>query len=253
MTRREQLLEAYEDAYFALLMDAVAQAEGEKWEQINKELQEDPAAAVPDAVDRRCLRTIDRYFARQRQKSTLKATGKVLNRVAVIMAIVGMLFTTALAISEDMRVTVANLLITVNERYTELRMEPGVEENRKMEYDSNNTTARYFDKIHIGWLPEGFYYVTGEFGIMADFENEDGLWIAIDCYPGDSNLQLDTEDADEVEYIEINGVRGIQVLKEGRINILLMNEQKNLFVNIFTAQGIASEITWKIAENILFY
>ena len=42
MRRYEQLLEDYEDAYFALLMDKVAKQEGERLEHLNHELFEDP-------------------------------------------------------------------------------------------------------------------------------------------------------------------------------------------------------------------
>lgn len=41
MTRREELQEAYEDAMFALLMDYVAESEGEKALEENRVLQED--------------------------------------------------------------------------------------------------------------------------------------------------------------------------------------------------------------------
>ena len=48
MRRYEQLLEDYEDAYFALLMDQVAKQEGERLEQQNQELIEDPNFEVPE-------------------------------------------------------------------------------------------------------------------------------------------------------------------------------------------------------------
>ena len=48
MTRHERLLENYEDAYFALLMEDVAQMEGARLDQLNMELQNDPHAAVPE-------------------------------------------------------------------------------------------------------------------------------------------------------------------------------------------------------------
>ena len=67
MNRREKLLEQYEDAYFALLMDEVAEQEGTRLEKLNKELQNDPKAAVPDEVDRKCIKAIDRHFIRQRR------------------------------------------------------------------------------------------------------------------------------------------------------------------------------------------
>ena len=52
MTRREELQEAYEDAMFALLMDYVAESEGEKALEENRVLQEDPCLLyTSDAAD----------------------------------------------------------------------------------------------------------------------------------------------------------------------------------------------------------
>ena len=65
MTRHERLLENYEDAYFALLMEDVAQMEGARLDQLNMELQNDPHAAVPEGLTKRCLKTINinKYFS----------------------------------------------------------------------------------------------------------------------------------------------------------------------------------------------
>ena len=60
MTRHERLLENYEDAYFALLMEDVAQMEGARLDQLNMELQNDPHAAVPEGLTKRCLKTMHR-------------------------------------------------------------------------------------------------------------------------------------------------------------------------------------------------
>ena len=54
MRRYEQLLEDYEDAYFALLMDKVAKQEGERLEHLNQELIEDPNFEVPETTDQKC-------------------------------------------------------------------------------------------------------------------------------------------------------------------------------------------------------
>ena len=67
MTRREKLEEQYEDAYFALLMDAVAEKEGARLEELNDQLNRDPTAAVPEEIDRRCRKVINRHFAEQRR------------------------------------------------------------------------------------------------------------------------------------------------------------------------------------------
>ena len=122
MTRREKLEEQYEDAYFALLMDAVAEKEGVRLEELNDHLNQDPSAAVPEEPDRRCRKVIDQHFAAQRRSGYWRTTKRVLNRVAIVAAVMMLLFTTAFALSEDFRVSTLNLLITVEERYTRLEM-----------------------------------------------------------------------------------------------------------------------------------
>ena len=61
MTRHERLLENYEDAYFALLMEDVAQMENARLDRFNTELQNDPHAAVPEELTKRCLKTINAF------------------------------------------------------------------------------------------------------------------------------------------------------------------------------------------------
>ena len=51
MTRREKLEEQYEDAYFALLMDAVAEKEGARLEELNDQLNRDLSAVTASAAD----------------------------------------------------------------------------------------------------------------------------------------------------------------------------------------------------------
>ena len=53
MTREEQLMQEYEDLTFKILMDRVSQAEGARLLEENERLLADPAAAVPESVQRR--------------------------------------------------------------------------------------------------------------------------------------------------------------------------------------------------------
>ena len=76
MTRHERLVEAYEDAYFDLLMEEVVEMEGAEWERRLEELENDPSAAVPEEVDRKCRQTIERCFARKKRKEGLRIAGK---------------------------------------------------------------------------------------------------------------------------------------------------------------------------------
>ena len=74
MTRREELQEAYEDAMFALLMDYVAESQGEKALEENRVLQEDPDAEVPQEVRRACLKEIHRAFRKKSARSVGRIT-----------------------------------------------------------------------------------------------------------------------------------------------------------------------------------
>lgn len=66
MTQKEQLWENYEDAVFAILMDAVAEQEGEKGLQLMEELEHDPSAQVPEEVQKKGRKDHPKSLRRQK-------------------------------------------------------------------------------------------------------------------------------------------------------------------------------------------
>ena len=66
MKNREQLWEDYEEARFALLMDALAEAEGEEALRLSEALNRDSEGALPPEVDRRCEAVIRGAFVQRR-------------------------------------------------------------------------------------------------------------------------------------------------------------------------------------------
>lgn len=65
MTHHEKLVERYEDALFALMMEDVAETEGEKLQELNEQLKRDPSAEIPRELDERCIRTIRTEFGKK--------------------------------------------------------------------------------------------------------------------------------------------------------------------------------------------
>ena len=168
MTRHERLLENYEDAYFALLMEDVAQMENARLDRFNTELQNDPHAAVPEELTKRCLKTINAHFSNMRRSSSLRIVKKAINLAAILIAISTLLFTSAFAISDEFRTATLNLVITANEKYTQLKMrqeDPPQESGNTMVTDSNN----FFKNIRLAWLPDGYEYLSGEYDYQAIF------------------------------------------------------------------------------------
>lgn len=254
MTRLDYLKSQYEDAYFALLMHEVAEQEGMRLEKLNEELRNDPAAAVPKEIDRKCLKTIDRYFAKKRHTGYWRTSKKVLGRVGIVAAIIMLLFTTAFALSEEFRVTTLNLLITIEEKYTELHME----ETEEPTADSTSVTADtstdsdYFDDLEIGWMPEGYTCTMNYPNKMYGFENDSGDAFVIDRVSGTTDRSVDTENAESIDNIVINGLETLRVTKQGCINTIMMDTQHGIFIRVWTSAGISLETNQKIAENIKY-
>lgn len=254
MTRLDYLQDQYEDAYFALLMHEVAEQEGMRLEKLNEELQNNPAVAVPEKIDRKCLKTIDQYFAQKRRADHWRTSKKILSRVGIVAAIVMLLFTTAFALSEEFRVTTLNLLITIEEKYTELHMEEAEDPtaNSASVTADTSTSSDYFDDLEIGWIPEGFTCILNYPNETIGFENEQGQSFIIDRTDGYDSMNIDTENADKIEYISINGIDSMRVFKEDDINTIIMDTAHNIFVRVWTSAGISVAVNEKIAENIKY-
>ena len=252
MTRHERLLENYEDAYFALLMEDVAQMEGARLDQLNMELQNDPHAAVPEGLTKRCLKTINAHFSNMRRSSSLRIVKKAINLAAVLIAISTLLFTSAFAISDEFRTATLNLVITANEKYTQLKMkqeDPPQESGNSMVTDNNE----FFKNIRLTWLPDGYEYLSGEYDYQAIFANDENNWIVINRFDGDSTYNVDTEGAEIVEEIMINGNSGLRIVKNGQAHIALANTDKNIFIDICSSEHVPGEVVEKIAQNIFVF
>lgn len=250
MTEHERLLEEYEDARFALLMEGVARKEGERLEALNEMLQGNPEAAVPESLDKRCLEAIDRHFAREQRRAGLRRTGRVLRLAAVVLAISVLLFTSVFAISEDFRLATLNLMLTVTEKYTQFDIKDSGEKNRQTSPGNNAAGFGYIDNAEIRWIPEGFEYAERVSDSRAIFKNKQGEYFEISITSGDAKVNVDTENPESLEYITINGNEGICTVKYGEVSITLADLENYLYIGVYTSSGISVETAKKIAENI---
>lgn len=146
MTQKEQLWENYEDAVFAILMDAVAEQEGEKGLQLMEELEHDPSAQVPEGVQRKAEKTIRKAFAAKNRESMKHFTFKVAQRIAIAVSAAAVLAAGTFAAFPEVRANLYNLIIREYEDHTEFNYA----EQFSDEYSSADFT------IEPGWLPDGF-------------------------------------------------------------------------------------------------
>ena len=202
MTDHERLREQYEDALFALLMEGVAEAEGEEALRLNEELKKDPNAEVPKEVQKRCEKTIRSAFAQKQLRATGRTAARWLTRVAVVAALGGVMFTAAFALSEDVRVATLNALIQVMDDRTQISFG---------ETKTTQSNGKMIDSGHIvaDWLPDG-YRLTNEYsGSMytrLSFSDESDSFITIEIsqFNQSTVYNFDSESTTQKE-ITVNG------------------------------------------------
>ena len=245
MTRQELLVEQYEDALFALIMDKVAEVEGQKAIEENQRLKESGEVVIPEELNRRRKQTIRCKTAEKHLKRYGKGFGKVLNKVAIVALMALLLFTTAFATSESFRVKTLNFVMEVFDDRTEIKFVP--------KDTAADSTA--VPEITAGWLPEGFK-LTRTDALKAnrvyEYANSDNTaYIAVNIMEMTSvSMALDTEDAKTLS-LQVQGEDAIMVDK-GNIKQLVwkLHTDENRYCCVIT-ENISEEDMLKFAENIL--
>lgn len=207
MANRETRKEQYEDALFALLMDEMAQEDGEELLRLNEQLKQDPGTAVPEAVQRRCEKVIGTAFSRRQFRATGRRTARWLSRL-LLAAILGvLLFTAAFALSENVRVATLNAVLEVMDDRTRITFEEAPSGAGQSDASNQADTAsglEYHYNIALEWIPDGFeldsgnYKENGTSDYVIYHSPQDGM-IVVSVTPYSTGLtgSLSTEDCEK--------------------------------------------------------
>nr|WP_304954515.1 DUF4367 domain-containing protein [uncultured Bacteroides sp.] len=240
MNRQEELQDRYEDALFALLMDKIATAEGKEALEEIERLKSDPDAAIPENVDKRCLQTIRRHFAKQKVHTVGRFTMKVVKCAVIAAGIAGLMLTAAFAVSEDVRSTTLNWMIEVFDTDTTLRF--------------IGETSEVVPQINIGWLPDGYALEScGYSGVSTwyTFQNADAQYIQISCTStAGTTMSVDTEDAD-VQHVEINGYPAMFIKKKSDWQLVWPANKNSIVICIVTSDLNETEL-FRFANELAY-
>ena len=242
MTQKEQLWENYEDAVFAILMDAVAEQEGEKGLQLMEELEYDPSAQVPEEVQKRAEKTIRKAFAAQSRRSARHVGFRMFQRIAVAVMLVILTAVCAFAAFPEMRVNVLNMIEQTFSDHTDFNVTSG---------DSDEYSSATFT-IKPAWLPENFSLTDeGEnnASVFSMYENgAGGVLFISENKATDLSMAVDTENAEKQD-IKIQDYQAKLIEKDNWRCILFLVPEKNMLVYI-DAENVPTEQVIKVAENI---
>ncbi len=273
MKNREQLWEDYEEARFALLMDALAEAEGEEALRLSEALNRDPEGALPPEVDRRCEAVIREAFVQRRLHATGRTAVRWLTKVLVAAMLGAVMFAAAFALSEDVRVATLNAVIEVMDDRTQITFEgAGGDAGGTAAPPAEGTAAEdgleYHYNIALEWVPEGFELEGGseaDGGMVNYLSPVDGLLaVSVIPYSENSVLNLNTEDCTKRE-ITVQGhpatlyVTGEEMLQKayhenGLTNIwsemmIYWIDENNRNIVIIDATNLTEEEMLRLAEG----
>jgi len=216
LTEHEKLIEAYEDALFAVLMEEVAQSEGNKALELSERLNADPDVKVPSSLHERSMKTIQTEFAKRSITQAGRVSKRIFNRVAVAALIAALLFTTAFATSERVRVYTYNAIIDVCDAYSRLTFSSDVGSKLTDLDDSIESNLVFNYNIATPNLPSGYDIVSGStepFGSNF-YRNQAGDEIELDVIPFScpTIFKFDTENAEKHD-MSINGCPAVMYTK----------------------------------------
>ena len=247
MTQKEQLWENYEDAVFAILMDAVAEQEGEKGLQLMEELEHDPSAQVPEEVQKRAEKTIRKAFAAQSRRSARHVGFRMFQRIAVAVLVIVLTTVCAFAAFPEIRTGILNMIADVYEDHTDFSFTTNA---------SNSDPASDY-KVELAWIPDGFevseegsHYSTA----WKTYENGKGAILYVAESSADNRtMTVDTENAD-VKQVTIQGYEVTMVQKSADewTCIIFTVPEKNMVIYI-DSEFMEAEETLKVAENIIIH
>ena len=248
MNEDERLYEQYEDAFFALLMNRVAEANGKELMQKNEELLADPNAAIPESLNKRCLHTIEKSYRKAQIQKAAKKTLRTLNRVALWILIPLFMFVGVFAASERVRVKTLNYLIEAFDVGTSYELSVG---KNKIEVPIEDNKARVLDAV-----PAEFILTTGEeseasciYHFQSSHNEEFEVAIYYISENGVSSVTIDTEDA-EVREENLNG-QGISIVhKDSFYQIFWLEDTSNLMFVVY-GENISLDVLQSVAERIL--
>lgn len=246
MDKHDQLYENYEDALFALLMDRVAQEEGERLIEENERLQNDPAAAVPESIDQKSRETIRRAFARHRRYR--HGAGWYLSKIAVAILAAILLFVTAYAAIPEVRLWTIEVLLKSSDVDTRLAMSSDDLGTRRADKEEQLLAGYTLPDISDDYTVTDQGVTSREAWIMYSHENGSIIRININSYETEF---LDSEDSDASEPIEVHGYSGILVEKDDAAYASWYDSDQEKVISLYTT-GIGKEMALSCAQQIIF-
>ncbi|MCI9507956.1 MAG: hypothetical protein HFF62_15575 [Oscillospiraceae bacterium] len=255
MTDRRRLLDNYEDALFALMMDELVEEEGQQLLEENERLKQDPDAAVPEDVDKRCLKTIKRTFARKHHMEVMRLVSAMFRKVAVFAFVMMIMYGTAYAAFPEVRTKTLNLLIEMSDVSARLTSDNNVGSANSGNRAENVSNDGILQGYQLPPVPDGFEILSmGNSPISGwiRYTNNQEKSIYLSIATAENMVRnRDSENVDSIEIIQIHSYDGLLIEKDDRIDITWCDTDRNNFISV-SCTGIDRNTAVQFAEGLEF-
>ena len=239
--KKQKLLEQYDDAAFALLMDEYAEEEGAR---LMAEFEAAQAAGqvpeMPQELDEQCRRMIRRDRAKKRGRRAAHKFRRVAVKAAVAVLVCIGLMTTVVMSVDALRIPVLNFIVEQYEKYSSLQLNN----------DAQNTDANLANEYLLGLLPDDYYIISKTddpiFKITM-YENDIGDLVQFCITQTNGTYNIDTEDA-IVSEIVLGDYKAILLEEDGYQAIWY--DSVNSIVYNFRATGFTKETFLNLCEQL---
>lgn len=241
MDDREKLMERYDDAAFALMMDEYAEAEGEAiLAEFRAAAEAGELPEMPEELDKACRNTIRREYARRERRVRLRQLRRAAARVAVaVFVVIGILSTLVFSV-EAWRNTILGRFMKETEEGTLITWEEPLQ-------DFRDVSVATFEAM----LPDGYVRVSEaitENITMVVYADENENLAQLYIVPASGNVTLDTEGAVCTEIV-LGDFDALLIEEPPECMVVWENQEEGV---LCTVQGqLPTETILEISEELV--
>lgn len=243
--RGRQVYEQYEDALFRMVTDELAEQQGLELQSAWQAETSLPDSGPPPEAMRRFTEQLDAYLAQQQRADRRRQAFRRLHRIAVAVLAILVVFGTAMTTVQAFRLKVMNIWLEIQPQFTIFRLK-----ETDQGPSGSDLIVDWTNAYVPTYIPEG--YSIGSISIRESgreivYEHDTAPMIYMELGETGSPL-VDTEKADRVETIDINGHRGTLVQKNGMTTIVWEMDGRLFMVEVWSDDDTAV----KVARGVKF-
>lgn len=240
---RDECQDAIDEVLLKTALSSLLEIEGEKLLAENEILKNDPRFQLSPEVDKKIQRALIRFEYRNKFSIIGKKARNVVSKVAVIFLAVFIGFSSTFAVSADFRRVIYTLILSYDERYTQ------IEGNKEYKAFVDNEAYTWEHTFAPTMVPQGYSVVSVNDNLTmytVRYENTENLYIEFKQMPGNGKMKVDTEKAQIVKHTNIGDSEALFVEKDG---VIMITWEIGEFL-LYVESNDKSDIAINFAENI---